>query len=304
MTESSWIDAMQEEIHEFQRLEVKTDEFSRVLKNIARLVAQGFRQEEGIDFEESFASVARIEAIYIFVANAAHKNMTIYQMDVKTAFLNSKLKEETHIEKSKPDEDLQGNPVDATLYRGMISSLMYLTSSRPDLIYAVCLCARYQTKPTKNHLNANREYHSSSTESPYDALVAPVDCLEFGKCNMRLKTDIKPKEATFQVVLDALALTSFYRAFLITTNVPAIYMQEFWATVSIHKQKFEELPLEHDILSFIKDLGHTRDITYLIDVNVDYLHQPWRAFATVINKYLSGKETGMDKIRLSRAQIL
>ncbi|GKF24635.1 hypothetical protein Tco_0076957 [Tanacetum coccineum] len=60
-----------------------------------------------------------------------------------------------------------------------------------------------------------------------DALVAHADRLEFGKCNMRLKTDIKPKEATFQVVLDALALTPFYRAFLITADVPAIYMQEF-----------------------------------------------------------------------------
>ncbi|GKB35172.1 hypothetical protein Tco_0880114 [Tanacetum coccineum] len=69
-------------------------------------------------------------------------------------------------------------------------------------------------------------------------------------------------------------------------------------------QVFEDLLLEHDILSFIRDLRHTGDITYLTDVNVDYLHQPWRAFATVINKCLSGKETRMDKIRLSRAQIL
>ncbi|GJZ06612.1 hypothetical protein Tco_0540405 [Tanacetum coccineum] len=60
-----------------------------------------------------------------------------------------------------------------------------------------------------------------------DALVAPVDRLEFEKCNMRLKTDIKPKDATFQVVLDALALTPFYRAFLITADVPAMYMKEF-----------------------------------------------------------------------------
>ncbi|GJS97024.1 retrovirus-related pol polyprotein from transposon TNT 1-94 [Tanacetum coccineum] len=67
---------------------VKTDEFGRVLKNKARLVAQGFSQEEGIDFEESFAPVARIEAIHIFVANAANKNMMIFQMDVKKAFLN------------------------------------------------------------------------------------------------------------------------------------------------------------------------------------------------------------------------
>ncbi|GJZ26133.1 hypothetical protein Tco_0570386 [Tanacetum coccineum] len=135
-----------------------------------------------------------------------------------------------------------------------------------------------------------------------DALVAPADRLEFGKCNMRLKTDIKPKEATFQVVLDALALTPFYQAFLITTEVPAIYMQEFWATFcpKIPGQKFEDLPLEHDILSFIRDLGHSGDIIYLSDVSVDYLHQPWRAFATIINKCLSGKETGMDKIRLSQ----
>ncbi|GKD20314.1 hypothetical protein Tco_1222017 [Tanacetum coccineum] len=68
-----------------------------------------------------------------------------------------------------------------------------------------------------------------------DALVAPADHLEFEKCNMRLKTDIKPKEATFQVVLDVLALTLFYRAFLITADVLAIYMQEFWATFSVHK---------------------------------------------------------------------
>ncbi|GJV31614.1 retrovirus-related pol polyprotein from transposon TNT 1-94 [Tanacetum coccineum] len=58
------------------------------------------------------------------------------------------------IENKKLDEDLQGKPVDATLYRGMIRSLMYLTSSRPDLNYDVCLCAQYQAKPTENHLQA------------------------------------------------------------------------------------------------------------------------------------------------------
>ncbi|GKA48700.1 retrovirus-related pol polyprotein from transposon TNT 1-94 [Tanacetum coccineum] len=80
---------------------VKTDEFGGVLKNKARLVAQGFRQEEGIDFEESFAPVARIKAIRIFIANVAHKNITIYQMDIKTAFLNGDLKEEVYV--SQPE---------------------------------------------------------------------------------------------------------------------------------------------------------------------------------------------------------
>ncbi|GKE90784.1 retrovirus-related pol polyprotein from transposon TNT 1-94, partial [Tanacetum coccineum] len=130
MTEPSWIDAMQEEIHEFERLQVwelvpcpdkvmliklkwiykvKTDKFGGVLKNKARLVAQGFRQEEGIDFEESFAPVTRTEAIRIFVANAANKNMTIFQMDVKTAFLNSELKEEVDVSQQEGFVD-QDNP--------------------------------------------------------------------------------------------------------------------------------------------------------------------------------------------------
>ncbi|GJX43581.1 retrovirus-related pol polyprotein from transposon TNT 1-94 [Tanacetum coccineum] len=249
MTEPSWIDAMQEKIHEFERQQVwglvlcpykvmliklkwiykvKIDKFGGVLKNKARLVAQGFRQEEGIDFEESFTPVARIEAISIFIENAANKNITIFQMDVKIAFLNDELKEEVYVsqpkgfvdhdylshfpnqmtikfkmsmmgqmsfflglqisqspigiflnqskyaseiikkyglltsdsidtpmvEMNKLNEDLQGTPVDAILYHGMIGSIMYLTSSRPDLIYAVCLCAWYQAKPIEKHLNA------------------------------------------------------------------------------------------------------------------------------------------------------
>nr|GEW41819.1 copia protein [Tanacetum cinerariifolium] len=80
---------------------VKLDEYGDVLKNKARLVAKGYRQKEGIDFEESFAPVARIEAIRIFIANAASRNMTIYQMDVKMAFLNGELKEEVYV--SQPE---------------------------------------------------------------------------------------------------------------------------------------------------------------------------------------------------------
>nr|GEW11053.1 retrovirus-related Pol polyprotein from transposon TNT 1-94 [Tanacetum cinerariifolium] len=76
---------------------VKLDESGDVLKNKARLVAKVYQQKKGIDFEESFASVACIEAIRIFIANAASKNMTIYQIDVKTAFLNGELKEEVYV---------------------------------------------------------------------------------------------------------------------------------------------------------------------------------------------------------------
>nr|GEV13113.1 copia protein [Tanacetum cinerariifolium] len=80
---------------------VKLDELGGILKNKARLVSRGYRQEEGIDFEESFASVARLKAIRIFLAYTAHKNMVVYQMDVKTVFLNGNLWEEVYV--SQPD---------------------------------------------------------------------------------------------------------------------------------------------------------------------------------------------------------
>ncbi|GJV75132.1 retrovirus-related pol polyprotein from transposon TNT 1-94 [Tanacetum coccineum] len=80
---------------------VKLDELGGILKNKARLVARGYRQEEGIDFEEYFAPVIRLEAIRIFLAFAAHMNMVVYQMDVKTVFLNGNLREEVYV--SQPD---------------------------------------------------------------------------------------------------------------------------------------------------------------------------------------------------------
>nr|GEW00819.1 hypothetical protein [Tanacetum cinerariifolium] len=122
LTQSCWIKAMQEELNEFEHLEVwelvprpnqvmvislkwiyklKLDELGGILKNKARLVALGYHQEEGIDFEESFALVARLKAIRIFLTYAAHKNMVVYQMDVKTAFLNDNLREEVYV--SQPD---------------------------------------------------------------------------------------------------------------------------------------------------------------------------------------------------------
>ncbi|GJS63674.1 retrovirus-related pol polyprotein from transposon TNT 1-94 [Tanacetum coccineum] len=101
LTQACWIEAMQEELHEFERLRGLGILY---LKNKARLVARGYRQEEGIDFEESFAPVARLEAIRIFLAFAAHMNMVIYQMDVKTAFLNDPVIL-SWWEKSKLDRD-------------------------------------------------------------------------------------------------------------------------------------------------------------------------------------------------------
>ncbi|GKA99389.1 hypothetical protein Tco_0827326 [Tanacetum coccineum] len=103
-----------------------------------------------------------------------------------------------------------------------------------------------------------------------DALVALVDYLEFGKCNMRLKTVIKPKEATFQVVLDALS----HSILLCIPDHCRCPCKNFGLLILFIGQVFKDLPLEQDILSFIRDRGHIGDISNLTDVNVDNLHQP------------------------------
>ncbi|GKF74265.1 retrovirus-related pol polyprotein from transposon TNT 1-94, partial [Tanacetum coccineum] len=118
MADSTWIEAMHDELHQFDRLKVwelvdktfgkmiiklkwlwknKKDEDQTVIRNKARLVAKGYAQEEGVDFEELFAPVARLEEVRIFIAYAAHKSFPIYQMDMKTAFLNGPLKEEVYV---------------------------------------------------------------------------------------------------------------------------------------------------------------------------------------------------------------
>ncbi|GKD53221.1 retrovirus-related pol polyprotein from transposon TNT 1-94 [Tanacetum coccineum] len=260
MADSAWIEAMQEELHQFNRLDVcelvdkplcknvinmkwiwknKHDEENTVIRNKARLVAKGYAQKEGIDFEVSFSLVAWLEAVWLFIAYAAHKSSLVYQMDVKTTFLYGPLKEEVYanqpdgfVDPYHPDQvyhlkkalyglkqalrawydelsnflvskgfskgiqihqtprsifinqakyaqeilkkhdmtscdrigtpmatkhldaDLSGTPVDQTKYHSMVGVLMYLTTSRPDIVHATCYCARYQAKPTEKHLTA------------------------------------------------------------------------------------------------------------------------------------------------------
>ena len=119
MKDDSWIIAMQDELNQFERNEVwklvprpndhlvigtkwvfrnKQDESSIVVRNKARLVAKGFNQEEGIDYEETFAPVARLEAIRMLLAYASSNNFKLFQMDVKSAFLNGFISEEVYVE--------------------------------------------------------------------------------------------------------------------------------------------------------------------------------------------------------------
>nr|GEV60235.1 hypothetical protein [Tanacetum cinerariifolium] len=122
ITDSAWIESMQEELHQCDRLDVwelvdrplcknainmkwlwknKRDEENTIIRNKSCLVAKGYAQKEGVDFKESFAPVARLEAVRLFIAYAAHKSFTVYQMDVKTAFLYGPLKEEVYV--NQPD---------------------------------------------------------------------------------------------------------------------------------------------------------------------------------------------------------
>ncbi|KAI3678150.1 hypothetical protein L6452_37431 [Arctium lappa] len=122
LADPEWVISMQEELNQFDALQVwrlvpkpkgktiigtkwvfkiKKDECGTVIRNKARLVAKGYRQEEGIDYDETYAPVARLVAIRMFLAYAAHKNFTVFQMDVKTAFLNGIMKEEVYV--SQPE---------------------------------------------------------------------------------------------------------------------------------------------------------------------------------------------------------
>nr|GEU47343.1 hypothetical protein [Tanacetum cinerariifolium] len=188
MTDSIWIELMQEELYQFDRL------------------------DEGVDFEESFAPVARLEAVRLFIAYAAHKSFTVYQMDVKTSFLYGPLKEEVYVNqpdgfvdpyhpdkvyrlkkalyglKQAPracvgtpmatkhlDADLSGTPVDQTKYQSMVGALMYLTTSRPDIMRAACYCARYQAKPTEKHLTAVKRIFQYLKDTIHIGLWYPKD---------------------------------------------------------------------------------------------------------------------------------
>ncbi|GKE35897.1 retrovirus-related pol polyprotein from transposon TNT 1-94 [Tanacetum coccineum] len=101
MADHSWIESMQDELNQFERLQNKYDAENIVVRNKTRLVAKGYKQEEGIDVEESFAPIARLEAVRMFIAYVAHKNIIIFQIDVKTDFLNGHLKEEVYV--SQPE---------------------------------------------------------------------------------------------------------------------------------------------------------------------------------------------------------
>nr|GEU90078.1 retrovirus-related Pol polyprotein from transposon TNT 1-94 [Tanacetum cinerariifolium] len=458
LTQSCWIKAMHEELNEFERLKVwelvprlvkvmvitlkwiykvKLDELGGILRNKARLVAHGYRQEEGIYFEESFAPVARLEAIRIFLAYAAHKNMVVYQMDIKTMFLNGNLQEEVYVSQPNgfvdPDNPNHVYKLKKSLYQlkqaprawyDMLSSFLISQdfskgSARPtekhlhavkrifrylrgtvnrglwypkdslialtafaDADHAGCQDTRHSTSGSLQFLgdrliswSSKRQKSAaiSSMEAKYIALSKHIDIryhfinehvkngvielyfvnteyqladiftkalgrerieflinklgmrsvtpetlkqltdkvdetvdmtidqqvaldealvphasrLRIGKRNFHLRSDITSKESTLQLVYDVLRLTPFYKVFLVTPDVPEIYMQEFWETATVHHHSIRFKMNNKKHIVNLKYLGHSGEIKKITDVNINKLHQPWRSFAAVINKCLS-----------------
>ncbi|GJT01764.1 retrovirus-related pol polyprotein from transposon TNT 1-94 [Tanacetum coccineum] len=174
LTQACWIEALQEELNEFERLEVwelvprpekmmvitlkwiykvKLDELGGILKKKARLVTRGYRQEDGINFEESFAPVARLDAIRIFLAYVAHMNMIVYQMDVKTAFFNDIMREEFYVSQSDGFVD-QDNPNHVYKLKKALYGLKQAPRAWYDLLSKFLLSQEFLKEPWIPHCSS------------------------------------------------------------------------------------------------------------------------------------------------------
>nr|GEX99163.1 hypothetical protein [Tanacetum cinerariifolium] len=295
--------------------------------NKARLVARGYRQEEGVDFKESFAPVARLEAIQIFLVYAAHKNMVVYQMDMKTAFLNGNLREEVYVSQPNGFVD-QDNPNHVCKLKKALYGLKKLRARDVDdgqnLIF-------FRITDFSNGYSNGGEIQNWMRIKKRRSLIHHTIMAR------PTEKHVHAVKRIFRYLCGTVhrGLCPFFDAFLVTINVPKIYMQEFWATTTVHyhsiqfkmdtkkhiinlesfrdilhiclrvpDQPFAEPPFEEEILAFIHFLGHSVAIRTLTDVNINKLYQPWRSFAALINKCLSGKSSSYDSLKLSQAQIL
>ncbi|GJZ37330.1 hypothetical protein Tco_0583521 [Tanacetum coccineum] len=139
-----------------------------------------------------------------------------------------------------------------------------------------------------------------------NTLVAPKKRLKIERCNVRIEFSKPQNEATYQVTLDTLILTPCYPVFLITAEVPKIYMHQFWNTIKKIKDtdaysfKIDKKKCRVDT----EELGYSGKCDMLSVIHTDQMHQPWRTFAAIINRCIFGKTTRLDRIRKSRAQIL
>nr|GEW78369.1 hypothetical protein [Tanacetum cinerariifolium] len=287
LIQSCWIEAMQEELNEFKRL-----------KNKARLVARGYRQGEGINFDESFAPVARLEAIRIFLAYAAHKNMVVYQMDVKTAILNA----------------LYGLKQAPCVWYDMLSSFLISQNFSKGLVDPTLFIRRNGNDILLVQIYVNDIIFAASTPVLCD-LFAKITCSKskmsmMGKISFFLGLRISQSPRGIFINQSKYALESLKKyGFescdpLDTPTVEKSKLDEdteekFVDPSHYHGQSIStsDITLSRSMLR----MRHSGEIRRLTDVNIIKLHQPWRSFAAIINKCISRKNTGYNSPRNSEA---
>ncbi|GJR32500.1 hypothetical protein Tco_1108732 [Tanacetum coccineum] len=139
-----------------------------------------------------------------------------------------------------------------------------------------------------------------------EKLVPAVKRVKIGLSNLRIDPTITQQEETFQVALDILKHTLFYNAFLISADVPEIYMQQKILDISprVENQEFTEPPTTEDLKAFVLKLGYGGNLSTVAEMYADHMHQPWRTFGAIINKCLSGKTVANDRLHQSRLEIL
>nr|GEW04427.1 retrovirus-related Pol polyprotein from transposon TNT 1-94 [Tanacetum cinerariifolium] len=237
---------------------IKLNEYGDVMKNKAMLVAKGYRQEEGIDFEESFSSVARIEAIRIFITNATIKNITIYQMDVKTAFQNGKFKEEVYI--SQPEGFI--DPDHPTHVYHLKKALYGLKQASR---------AWYQASPTKKHLEALKRVFQYLRGTinwklwyPKDtaiALTAYADADHVGCQDTRRNTLDEVEKGVVELYF---VTTDYQLADIFTKALPRERFEFLLLRLEItpidQAHQFMSPPSGDAIIDFVNELGYTEGL--------------------------------------------
>ncbi|GJV66392.1 retrovirus-related pol polyprotein from transposon TNT 1-94 [Tanacetum coccineum] len=228
---------------------------------------------EGINFEESFALVARIEAIRIFIANVTSKNMIIYQMDVKTAFLNGELKEEVYA--SQPDGFIDpDHPTHIYRLKNALYGLKHAPRAyRPDLVFAMCMYARYQAKHTKKHLEV-----------------------------VKIQGEIRWLKRTFLLLPDLMInwfQSSIHCISKCSNHLHTTVLEYSYAGCKVWVYTFQ---LDEQWFTLNADL--LRNALEITPVDSAYPfeshpagEEPWRAILTLINQCLAGKTSGGDKPR-------
>nr|GEW55267.1 hypothetical protein [Tanacetum cinerariifolium] len=247
---------------------VKLDELGVILKNKAHLVARGYRQEEGIDFEESFAPVARLEAIRFFLAYAAHKNMVFYQMDVKTALLNGNLREEVYV--SQPDgfvdpdnlnhvyklkKALYGLKQALCACYDMLSSFLISQDFSKGLVDPT-LFIRLQISQSPRGIFINQSKYAIESLKKYGfESCDPVDTPMVKKSKLDEDKEGKAVDPSYY-------RGSAYRKALTCgkkdLSIPTSNRQS-------GSMPFDELPFEEEILAFLRNLGHSGEIKKITD---------------------------------------